>query len=77
MRGIDQHVDTLGGEMIGEAAGAAEAADAKRHRVGNRRGGAAGERQCHVEIGALRQPLRQQPRFSRAAENEDFRHAAS
>ena len=77
MRGVDQGVDTLRGEIIGEAGGAAKAADADRHGVRNRRSGAAGERQRHVEIAAFGEPFAEQARFGGAAENEDAWHAKS
>ena len=77
MRGVDQGVDTLRGEIIGEARGAAKAADADRHGVRNRRGGAAGKRQRHVEIAAFGEPFAEQARFRGAAENEDAWHARS
>ena len=36
VRGVDQHVDPLGGEIIRQTLGAAEAADAHRNRLGGR-----------------------------------------
>ena len=77
VRGVDQRVDTLRDEVIGQSPRAAKTADADRHGVGDRRGRAAGERQRHVKAGAPSEPFRQLPRFRRAAEDEDFCHAAS
>jgi hypothetical protein len=77
MRGVDQRVDALRGEIGGQPLGAAKAADADRYRVRNRRSRAAGERQRHVKAGAASKPCRQLPRFRRAAEDEDFCHAGS
>ncbi len=77
VRGVDQRVDTLCGEMIRQALGAAKTANTDRHGMRNRRGRTSGERQRHLKAGALREPFRQLPRFRRAAEDEDFRHAAS
>ena len=77
MRGIDQGVDTLRDKIIGQARGAAKAADADRHRMRNRRSGAAGERENHVEIAALGEPFAEQARFRGAAKNEDAWHAKS
>ena len=78
MRGIDQHIDTLCDEIIGEANRAAKAADANRYRVRYRRSRAAGERQRHVEVAALGETFAQHAGFRGAAENEDawqeFRH---
>ena len=64
-------------QIVREARGAAETAAAHRHRLARRRGGAAGERQHDLEIGAACQPLRKHPRLGRAAENEDAWHVAS
>ena len=74
MRGVDQSVDAFGGKICGQALGAAEAADAYRHRMRDRRGGAAGERQGHIEPAALREAFAEQARFRGAAQNEDAWH---
>ena len=71
MGGIDQRVDALFEQIIGEAAGAAEAANPHRHGMRNRHRGAAGKRQRDAEIAALREPLAKQAGFRGAAENED------
>ena len=76
MRRIDQDVDRFRAEIGGETLGAAETADPHRNRLRRRRGGAAGERQRHREIGARRQALREPPRLRGAAENEDALHGA-
>ena len=76
MGGVDQGVDVLGDEIIGQARGAAKPADANRHGVWNRRGRAAGERQRHVETAALGEPFAQRARFRCAAENKDAGHVS-
>ena len=73
---IDQHVDVLGKEIVRKPVGAAEAADPHRNRLGGRRGGAAGERKRHAQVGAAGEPLGQLPRLDRAAEYENLSHAA-
>ena len=75
MRGVDQSIDALRGEIIGEPRGAAKAADTDWHGMWDRRGGAPGKRQRHVEIAALGKPFAEQPAFRGAAENEDAWHA--
>ena len=75
MRGVDQSIDALAGEIVREARGAAEAADAHRHRLRGGRRRAAGERQRDVEAGAAGEASGQLPRFGGAAENEDACHA--
>ena len=77
MGGIDQSVDAFRGEIIGEPRSAAKTADADRHGMRHRRGGAPGQRQRHVEIAALGKPFAEQPAFRGAAENEDAWHAKS
>ena len=77
MRGVDQGVDPLRNEIIGKPRGAAKAADADRHGMWHRRGGASGQRQRHVEIAALGEPFAEQAAFRGAAENEDAWHAKS
>ena len=74
MRSVDQRVDTLLDEIIGQPFGAAKAADADRHGVRNRRGRAAGERERHIEVGTLGEAFAQQASFSGAAEDEDAWH---
>ena len=74
--GVDQPVDPLAREILCEPFGAAEAADAHRHRMRHRTAGAARERQGDRKIGAPRQAPRQLPRLRRAAEDEDAPHAA-
>ncbi len=75
MRGVDQRIDPLAIEIIGKPGHAAEAAAADRHRLRHGRSGTAGERQRNVEIGARGEAFGQEPRFRRAAENEDAWHA--
>jgi hypothetical protein len=71
MRRIDQDVDALARQIVCEPGRTAEAASS--HGDGLRRWlpGTAGERQGQRQVGLRRQPLRQQARFRRAAENED------
>jgi len=76
MRGIDQRVDALAHQIVGEAGGAAIPAAAHRHRLAGRRDGAAGKRQRDLKVGAACQPLREHSRFRGAAENEDAWHVA-
>jgi len=71
MRRIDQHIDVLGGKIVGEPLRAAEAADAKLNRDSRRRTSATGERQRHSDPDMRGKPLRQLTRFRRAAQNED------
>ena len=68
---VDQRIDTLVRQIVGEPFGAAETADAHRHRLRGGRRGAARQRQRHGKLGAPGQPFRQPARFRRAAENED------
>jgi len=77
MCGVDQRINALGGEMIGQTLGPAKSAHADRYSVCNRRGRAASERQHHVKAGPLSETFRQLPRFRRAAEDENFSHAVS
>ena len=51
MRGVDQHVDVLAYQIIGQSGGTAEAAAAHRHGLARRRDRPPGERERHVEIG--------------------------
>ena len=64
-------------EIIREAFGAAEPADAHRNALRHRRCGAAGERDRDGKVGALGQTSGQKARFRRAAEYEDAWHAAA
>ena len=75
MGGIDQHVDTLGGEIGRQALDAAEAADTDRDRLGGGLGRAARQRKRYVEIGSVREEPGQLPRLARAAEDENIPHA--
>ena len=77
MRGVDQHVDAFGREIVGEALHAAEASGPHRRGLRRRRRGAARERDRDGEVGAFGKPLRQPPRLRRAAENEDASHVAA
>ena len=75
MGGIDQHVDTLGGEIGRQPLDAAEAADTHRDRLGGGLGRAARQRKRYVEIGSVREEPGQLPRLARAAEDENIPHA--
>ena len=55
---------------------AAKPADANRNWLAYGRRSAAGKRQRDIKTGAAGQPLRQHPRFGRAAENKDSWHVA-
>ena len=71
MRRVDQQADALACEIFGQALGAAEAAAANRHRMGQRVHRAAGERQRDGKAFAAGKLLRKLPRFGGAAEKED------
>ena len=77
MRSVDQNVDAFRSEIIGQTRSAAEAADPDGYGMRNRRSGAAGERQRHLEIAAPGQAFAQHAGFGSAAENEDAWHAVS
>ena len=72
MRRVDQRIDAFGAKIGGEAVGAAEAAAPDRHGLRQRLGRAAGQRQRHGEIVALRQCVGERPRFGRAAKDKDM-----
>ena len=74
MRGIDEHVDAFGCEILAKALRATESADPYRHGMRGGCRGAAGERDRYRHIVAFGQTLRQAPRLRRAAENEDASH---
>ena len=76
MRGVDQRIHAFVHQIVREARGTAKAAAPDRHRLWQRRSGAAGERQRDSEAGTIRQPPGQQSRFGGAAKNEDALHAA-
>ncbi len=76
MRGVDQCIDALGGEMRGQAPRTPEATDPHRNRLRNRICGAARERQRHRQIVASREALGQASRLRGAAENKDAWHVA-
>ena len=64
MRRVDQSIDTLPHQMIGESRGTAEAADADRDRLRCGQNGAAGKRKRDVEVATLGQSARQELRAS-------------
>jgi hypothetical protein len=72
----DQEIDVFGREVPRQPGRPAKAADPYRHRLGDRIGGAAGERQRHRKIGAAGQPAAKLARFRSAAENEYSSHVA-
>ena len=71
---VDQGVDTLRDEIIGEPRGAAKATDANWYGMRHRRSRAAGERQRDIEAAALGEAFAQQTTLRCAAENEDASH---
>ena len=75
MCSVDQSIDAFRGEIIGKPPGAAKAADTDWHGMWNRRGGAPGKRQRHVEIATLGEPFAEQAPLCGAAKNEDAWHA--
>jgi hypothetical protein len=77
MGGVDQHVDAVAYQIIGQTSDAAEAAAAHRHSLARRRERPPSERERRVEISPAGEPLGQQARFGGATKNEDARHAAS
>ena len=77
MGGVDQATNAMFGEIGCQTCGAAETADADRHGVRDRRRGAAGKRQRHVEIMPGGEAFAENPPFSGAAKNEDACHAAA
>lgn len=68
---VDQQVYSIACKVAGQPLRAAEAAGTDGDWLGGGIDRAAGERQGHVEIGALGEPARQFARFPRAAQNED------
>jgi len=71
MRCIDENIDFVVKEIIRQALGAAETADAHRNRLERRCGRAAGERERDRQIGPFGEALGELPRLHGAAENED------
>ena len=71
---IDQHVDTLIGEIGREPIGAAESADPHRNRLGGRVGRAARQRKRYLEIATVREASGQLPRLAGAAQYENMPH---
>ncbi len=76
MRCVDQRADVFSHEIVRKPRGAAEPADANRHRLRRGRCSSAGERKRDVKPGAPGQAAGQDPRFRGAAENKDAWHAA-
>jgi hypothetical protein len=68
---VNERIDAFSREIVRKAVGAPEATDTHRHRLRRRRGGAAGKRQRHREIGAAGKAFGKASGFRRAAENED------
>jgi len=71
MRGVDQRVDFLGNEILGEARHTTKATAAQARRLRRGKFGTAGKRHDNFEFAVLGEALGQFPRFRRAAENED------
>ena len=73
--GIDQHVDTLGAEILSKTFSAAEAAPPDRNRLRQRLRGASGKRQSHGEILARCERASQLAGLRGAAKDEDAPNA--
>jgi len=71
MRCIDQRVDPLPDQIVGKPLETTEPPYPHRHGLGCGFGGASGQRQRHLEVGARRKALAELPRLCRAAENEN------
>ena len=72
MGGVDHQIDSLGGQMGGQAGRPAETAQPHRYRLGHRRLGAAGQGHGHRQIAARRQGTGQLARLGGAAENQEM-----
>jgi len=77
MRDVNQRVDLVRRQIIGQPGGAAKAARPRRHGKPDWQRGAAGKRKRDGNIGTRREPLGQFPRFGRAAENKEAFGATS
>jgi hypothetical protein len=71
---VDERGNALRAQIGGQPFGAAEAADARRHRLGDRRRRAAGKREHYRHVGTTAQALRKAPGFESAAQDEDPSH---
>jgi len=71
MRGVDQRVDFLGNEIVGEARHTTKATAAQARRLRRGEFGTTGKRHDNFEFAVLGEALGQFPRFRRPAENED------
>lgn len=71
MRRVDENIDFLVDEIVGEASSATKSANPHRNGLRRRRGGAAREREHHSEVRTRGQPLGELTRFRDTAENED------
>ena len=69
MSDVDQQIDSLGGQMGGQAGRPAETAQPHRYRLGYWRLGAAGQGHSYRQIAARRQGTGQLARLDGAAEN--------
>ena len=76
MRGIDQRLNALAGQIIGKPFGTAETADPHRNGLRRGRSSAAGEGEGHGKAGMRGQAFGQAPRLRCATENEDASHVA-
>ena len=74
MRGIDQHIDALGREVLGQPLAAAKTTDPDRHALRRRCRGTARERERHRDVLATRELLGKLTRLGRAAEDKDTLH---
>ncbi len=73
---VDQNIDALPHQMIGESRGTAEATDPDRDRLRCGQNGAAGKRKRDVEVAALGQSARQDLCLRRTAKDQDARHVS-
>jgi hypothetical protein len=75
MRGIDQHIDTLGAEIVGKPVSPAEAAAPHRHGLLQRLSGSSRKRQRHGEVIAPGESRGKSAGLRRAAKDEDAPNA--
>jgi hypothetical protein len=74
MRGIDQHIDALGSEILGEPLAATETTDPDRHALRRRCRGTARKRERHRDVVADRELLGKLTRLGRTTEDKDTLH---
>lgn len=74
MRGIDQQIDLLLQNVVGQAVSPSEAAGDDRHSMRKRIAGSAGQRQGDLEAVAFCQTRGESARVARASEDENAAH---